>query len=44
MNKGEQKDNLPGGPNDDKSCLGPFHALHVAGVGPKKTVSCEKRK
>jgi hypothetical protein len=47
MYKGKQdmnKQQLTWGPNDDKSRLGPFRALCVAGVGPKKTVSCEMRK
>jgi hypothetical protein len=42
--KQDMNKELTWGPNDYKSRLGPFHALRVAGVGPKKTVSCEIRK
>ena len=41
------KEKLTWGQNDDKSCLGPFRSLCVAGVGssvePKNSVSCEIR-
>ena len=31
------------GPNDDKSCLGPFRVLCVAGVGPKKLLVVKEK-
>jgi len=38
------KEQLTWGPNNDKSHLGLFHAVHITGVGPKKSVSCKIRK
>jgi hypothetical protein len=38
------KKQLTWGPNDDKSHLGFFRAVRIAGVGPKKSVSCKIRK
>ena len=37
------KEQLTWGPNDDKSCLGPFRAVRITGVGPKKSVSCKNK-
>jgi len=38
------KEQLTWGPNNDKSHLGPFRAVRITRVGPKKSVSGKIRK